>query len=81
MNYTTDSENEISEIVRNHLTRPASTEEMLSHIQKLLEEYKNDHWTLSAIWDILIKHDVSKNPTKYFYELFKKVCEESKKDE
>ena len=81
MNYTTVSRDEIAEIVQKHLTRPASTEEMLSHIQKLLEEYKNDRWTLSAIWDILIKHDVSKNPTKYFNELFKEVCEESEKDE
>ena len=54
---------------------------MLSHIKELLEEYKSDGWTLTEIWKILIKLDVSKKPAKYFNELSKAVYEESKKDE
>lgn len=80
MKYTAVSESEISEIVLRHLSRP-STEEMLSHIKELLEEYKSDGWTLTEIWKILIKLDVSKKPAKYFNELSKAVYEESKKDE
>lgn len=80
MEYSPVSENETSGIVLKHLTRPA-TEEMLSRIQEFLEEYKDDRWTLSAIWDILIKHDVSKKPAKYFNELSKEVCEEFGKGE
>ena len=80
MKYTAVSEPEISEMVLRHLSRP-DTKEMLSHIQELLEEYKDERFTLSAIWDILIKHDVSKKPAKYFNELSKEVCEEPKKDE
>ena len=78
MKYTAVREPEISEIVLLHLSTPEPGE-MLPQIKELLEEYKNDSLTITAIWKILIKHDVSKKPAKYFNELAEAVCEGVKK--
>ena len=83
MKYIPIRKYDIVEALKGHIYSSTTipTEDLLSSIQRLLEEYRENEAVLYKIWEFLTIHDISKKTANYSNGLFENVCKEFEKDE